>query len=315
MLQETPALHTPLVLIASGDEWLARSLESMLTPTGIAVVKAMTGKQALEYTKSTRPDAIFMESRLPDMAAVDLCRSLRDDPILAAHTPILITTVAPAHRKDRLEALRAGAWEYCDLLPDTEELLLRLGTYIRAKIAADQLRQASLQDDLTGLYNLRGLMRRLHEIGSEALRHGRSMACIVFSAEHVPELVNRVGGIATTERLAQLVTIACRASDAIARLPGNEFVVLAPDTGPGGAQRLAQRVLRAAQSSEPALPPTVPTPRLNIRIGFYAVDNLTDAGIRPVDMLARATAALEKSREKHAGSGIVGFGPDSLSAS
>ena len=43
MLQETPALHTPLVLIASGDEWLARSLESMLTPNGIAVVKAMTG--------------------------------------------------------------------------------------------------------------------------------------------------------------------------------------------------------------------------------------------------------------------------------
>src|SRR5215204_2130919 len=56
MLQETPALHTPLVLIASGDEWLARSLESMLTPNGIAVVKAMTGRQALEYTKSTRPD-------------------------------------------------------------------------------------------------------------------------------------------------------------------------------------------------------------------------------------------------------------------
>lgn len=315
MLQETPALHTPLVLIASGDEWLARSLESMLTPNGIAVVKAMTGKQALEYTKSTRPDAIFMESRLPDMAGVDLCRSLRDDPILAAHTPILITTVAPANRKDRLAALRAGAWEYCDLLPDTEELLLRLGTYMRAKIAADQLRQASLQDDVTGLYNLRGLMRRLHEIGSEALRHGRAMACIVFSAEHVPEVPTRVGGIASTERLAQLVTLACRASDAIARLPGNEFVVLAPDTGPGGAHRLAHRVLRAAQATEPALPPTVPTHKVNIRIGFYAVENLAEAGIRPVDMLARATAALEKSREKHAGSGIVGYGPDTISAS
>lgn len=315
MLQHTPALHTPLVLIASGDEWLARSLESMLTPNGIAVVKAMTGKQALDYTKSTRPDAIFMESRLPDMAGVDLCRSLRDDPILAAHTPILITTVAPATRKDRLEALRAGAWEYCDLLPDTEELLLRLGTYMRAKIAADQLRQASLQDDLTGLYNLRGLMRRLHEIGSEALRHGRAMACVVFSAEAAPNLSVQVGGIAATERLAQLVSQACRASDAIARLPSNEFVVLASDTNPTGAHRLAQRVLRAAQASEPILPPSVSTSPFTIRVGFYAVDDLASAGIRPVEMLARATAALEKSREQHAGSGIVGFGPDMVRSS
>jgi diguanylate cyclase (GGDEF)-like protein len=314
MLQETPALHTPLVLIASGDEWLARSLESMLTPNGIAVVKAMTGKQALEYTKSTRPDAIFMESRLPDMAGIDLCRTLRDDPILAAHTPILITTVAPASRKERLEALRAGAWDYCDLLPDTEELLLRLGTYMRAKIAADQLRQASLQDDLTGLYNLRGLMRRLHEIGSEALRHGRAMACIAFSAELPADLPPRVGGIASTERLAHLVAQACRASDAIARLPSNEFVVLAPDTNPAGAHRLAERVLRAAQSAETGRQ-IAQVPRLSIRIGYYAVDDLADSGIRPVEMLARATAALERSREQHSGSGIVGFGPESISAS
>lgn len=315
MLQDTPALHTPLVLIASGDEWLARSLESMLTPNGIAVVKAMTGKQALEYTKSARPDAIFMESRLPDMAGVDLCRALRDDPILAAHTPILITTVAPASRKDRIEALRAGAWDYCDLLPDTEELLLRLGTYMRAKIAADQLRHASLQDDLTGLYNLRGLMRRLHEIGSEALRHARAMACIAFSADIPTDVAGRIGGIAATERLAHLVTQACRASDAIARLPSNEFVVLAPDTGPAGAQRLAERVLRAAQSSEQTMPATVPVPRLNVRIGFYAVEDFAGAAIRPVDMLARATTALERSREVHIGSGIIGYGPETISAS
>jgi diguanylate cyclase (GGDEF)-like protein len=314
MLQETPALHTPLVLIASGDEWLARSLESMLTPNGIAVVKAMTGKQALEYTKSTRPDAIFMESRLPDMAGIDLCRTLRDDPILAAHTPILITTVAPANRRDRLEALRAGAWDYCDLLPDTEEILLRLGTYMRAKIAADQLRQASLQDDLTGLYNLRGLMRRLHEIGSEALRHGRAMACIAFSAGLPPEAAGRASGVATTERLAHLVAQACRGSDAIARLPSNEFVVLAPDTGPAGAHRLAERVLTAAKSHEASFGGAA-TLDLTVRIGYYAVDDLTAAGIRPVEMLARATAALDRSRDQHPGSGIVGFGPESIPTS
>ena len=41
--------HPPLVLIASSQEWHARSLESILGPHGYAVVRAYTGKQAFTY--------------------------------------------------------------------------------------------------------------------------------------------------------------------------------------------------------------------------------------------------------------------------
>lgn len=316
MDHETLVSAQPIVLLASGDEWFARSLESLLSPSGIAVVKALTGRQALESARATRPDAIFIESRLPDIAGVELCRILRDDPAVTAHTPIIIATVAPAGRKDRIEALRAGAWDYCDLLPDTDELLLRLGTYMRAKIAADQMRHASLQDDLTGLYNLRGLMRRLEEVGGEAVRHRRPLACLALTAELVREAyVSRVSSKSMTEQVAEQVSKACRASDSVARLPTNEFVVLAPDTDPRGAQRLAERVVLAAEASTPGLKSDVPTPRVDVRVGFYAVADFTDAAIRPADVLARATAALQRSKDPRLDRQIVGFGQEWISAS
>jgi diguanylate cyclase (GGDEF)-like protein len=298
----------PVVLIASADEWFARSVESLLAARSISVVMSATARKALEYARSIRPDAIFIESRLPDMQGIELCRMLRADTAVTADTPIIIATVGPALRKDRIEALRAGAWEYCDLLPDADELLLRLATYMRAKITTDRIREASLQDTVTGLYNLRGLTRRLDEVGGEAIRHRRPLACLAISVDFAsPVNSSRVNSQVVAEQVARVVTKACRASDAIARLPSNEFVVLAPDTGPGGAQRLAERVVVATESGGAATKSDVRTLRMNVRVGFCAVAEFTDVTIRPADVLSRATAALQRSRDPQLDRQIVGF--------
>ena len=48
MPEREKARHAPLVLIANDQEWSARSLESILVPKGYEVVRAYTGRQALE---------------------------------------------------------------------------------------------------------------------------------------------------------------------------------------------------------------------------------------------------------------------------
>jgi len=306
MQLEPSAARRPLVLVTTGDEWLARSIETILAPNGVSVVKALTGKQTVELARAERPDAILLESRLPDVDSLELCRTLRDEPGLTTHTPIIIASIAPARRKERLDALRAGAWDFCDILPDTDELVLRLDTYLRAKTATDAIREASLMDDLTGFYNLQGLMRRLQEAGSDALRHHRPLACLAIS----PELLLQSGrprfdSIVRTERMGKIVAQSCRASDSIARLPSNEFVVLASETAPPGAQRLAERVLSAARADMPESDANA----IKLRIGFFAVWDFTSAAIQPMDMLIRATRALELSRAEKSPHRIVGFDP------
>ena len=154
------ASSAPLVLIANDQEWSARSLESILGPSGYSVVRAYTGQQALERARATLPDLIILDAQMPDMHGFDVCRTLRADARFSSTTPIVITTSGPSGRTQRLEAYRAGAWEFLGQPLDGESLLLKLGTFLQCKRAVDELREENLLDASTGLYNMRGLSRR-----------------------------------------------------------------------------------------------------------------------------------------------------------
>ena len=67
-------LRAPLVLVANDQEWAARSLDSLLGPNGYAVVRAHTGRQTLDLARTTHPDAIVIDSRLPEMGGLELAR-------------------------------------------------------------------------------------------------------------------------------------------------------------------------------------------------------------------------------------------------
>lgn len=173
----------PLVLIANDQEWSARSLESILAPNGYAVLRAYTGIQALERARTARPDLVILDAQMPDVHGVDVCRELRSDPRFSATTPIIITTAGPSGRTQRLEAYRAGAWEFLGQPLDGEALLLKLETFLKSKLEVDRIRDENLLDHPSGLYNMRGLSRRAREIGSEAVRLRQALACVVFAPE------------------------------------------------------------------------------------------------------------------------------------
>ena len=85
-----------MALIASADEWLARSLESVLEPRAYRVQRARTGAEALERARSGRPDLIVITPHLPDLTGEELCSQLRQDPSVPPAVPIIgLTATAP----------------------------------------------------------------------------------------------------------------------------------------------------------------------------------------------------------------------------
>ena len=289
MAKRETTTRPPLVLIANSQEWSARSLESILGPNGYAVLRAYTGKQALERAQSAQPDLVILDANLPDMDGMAVCNALRGDAALNASTPVLVTTSSHPTRQQRLAALRAGAWEFLGHPIDAEELVLKLDAYVKAKFDADRAREESLLDHLTGLYNVRGLARRAREIGSDAFRHHEALACVVFAPDVNPD--DRVVEEAV-RRLAQVLKRAGRVSDAIGRLGQTEFAIIAPATDAVGAVKLAERLSREIESAAAA----EAVPEAKTRAGYYAVTDFREAAIEPVDMLVRATTALRMSK-------------------
>ena len=297
----TARQHPPLVVIANSQELHTRALESILGPHGYAVLRAYTGKQALERCRSARPDIIILDAELPDMDGLDICRTLRNDPLISQSTPILVTSSGHSSRQERLAALRAGAWDFLGSALDDEELPLKLDAYVRAKFDADRVREESLLDQLTGLYNVRGLARRARELGSHAFRSHKSFACVVFST-----IVDDAQGgaaaeaqiAAAVERLAKALRERGRVSDATGRLGPNEFAVIAQDTDADGAVRLAERLTNELKAAQPDI---------RVVAGFDVVPDYHEAPIDPSEMLARASRAMRQSRTDANGKWIHRF--------
>ena len=305
------ASRPPLVLIANDQEWSARSLESILAPNGFAVLRAYTGQQALDRARTAQPDLIILDAQMPDMHGVEVCRALKEDPRYSGTIPIIITTSGPSGRAQRLEAYRAGAWEFLGQPLDGEALLLKLQTFIRAKFEIDRVRDESLLDQLTGLYNMRGLAKRAREIGSEAFRRHHALACIVFSPD--PEAsstdnsdqISEENATRVAERVGEIIRQRGRASDAIGRLGRSEFAVIAPATEAEGAVRLMQRLGQSIESESVNLGEL--EKKLRIRAGYCAVPDFAESSVDAVEMLLRATTALRHLRSEGNGERIRAF--------
>ena len=293
---DSPAQLTPLLLLVDDQEWTSRSLESILRPKGYLVLKASTGQQALDLVEKVSPDAIIVEVDLPDMEGTRLVRRLRDSATVHFATPILMVTDSSVGRATRLDALGAGAWDILAHPIDPNEIILRLDTFVRAKQEADRVRDEGLTDPSTGVYNVRGVLRRAREIGADASRFQRPLTCVAFGLAGPVDGQSRIrheveASEGMIESVASALRHATRDSDTIGRLGPGEFVVIAPGTDGQGALRLADRVLAALDGEWESAGSQYQMTQM--RAGLCSIG---PGSTSPEDLLLRATMALRRAQ-------------------
>ncbi|MDH3222094.1 MAG: response regulator [Gemmatimonadota bacterium] len=298
--------RTPLVLVTIDQEWTVRSLESILSPAGYAVVKARNGEEAQDLLKRVSPDLILVDNELPDMAGTALIQSIRARSAALQTAPIVLLTMDALNREQRIDALRAGAWEIVRAPFDQEELTLKLQAFVMMKLRADEAREESLVDDRSGFYNVQGLMKRVSELTADAARNRRSLACLVVAPDLSAGI--QAGMVDEPERIGNEMATALasvtRISDTVGRLGETEFVVIAPGTTPESADDFAQRLLSRLAASEQVGRHFAGQA---LRAGYYAVAEQDAETVMPVDILTRATLALRRAQAGEGGPSIQAF--------
>ncbi len=144
------------------------------------------------------------------------------------------------HCRPWLEAEIETAKSFADTVP---ELLLAR--------ARDRLAHFALHDDLTGLPNRALLADRLEQAFARSHPRGRHVALLFVDLDHF-KLVNDSLGHAVGDSLlrqaAQRLVLASRDTDTVARIGGDEFVVLCESISPEAAERFAERVVAVFQA-------------------------------------------------------------------
>jgi diguanylate cyclase (GGDEF)-like protein len=300
----SPPNPSRLALVVSADPWLPQALETVLRPAGYMVLHATNGAEAIEQAARVSPDIVWVWNRLPDMSAAAVCRRVREDQQRASIVPILVLGPAPFVRAERLDVLRAGAWDVLAFPFDTEEQLLKIDAYVRSKRAAEHAREDGLIDPTSGLYSQQGIERRVAELVADSARRRVPLAVVVITADSVTngseEERRGVSSPAVVHHVAALLQARGRLSDAIGRWREGEFAIVAPATDSEGAAKLAGRLAEVVESTplEPAVPAGSAQQGLRVRAGYEVLDDFAIKLFSAQDLLAHASAALRMARQE-----------------
>ncbi len=160
----------------------------------------------------------------------------------------------------------------------------------RLEIGQEAMRRVAERDPLTGVGNYRTLYERLdYEIARHA-RHNRRFALALLDLngfKQINEAHGHLEGDRLLREVGQLLVQTVRGQDTVARQGGDEFSVLAPESGPVDALALARRVQRSLRRIHVGNTP------LTTSIGWSV---FPDNGTTADALLAHADAALWRSK-------------------
>ena len=165
---------------------------------------------------------------------------------------------------------------------------------LRAREAA--LSAMTRTDALTGLFNRRHFMEQLAREHGRYARYRRPLSCMMVDLDYFKRINDEHGhavGDIVLKETSKRLGLALRTTDMIARLGGEEFGALLPDTDIEGAQRVAERCreLVGATPVDIAGRPSVP---VTASFGVAMLDTHTMP--QPEDLLRAADAALYSSK-------------------
>jgi diguanylate cyclase (GGDEF)-like protein len=160
-------------------------------------------------------------------------------------TAIVACAVAPAIVDQHIRGVPSPGLALVVLIAS---VVVLLAVRERLRDECEALRDVALTDPLTGIANRRLLLARAEYEIARHERSRRSFAFVMLDLDGFKLLNDRFGHAAGDELLcdvAAALTRSIRAQDTVARIGGDEFCVLAPETDNRGTLPLSDRIATA----------------------------------------------------------------------
>ena len=187
-------------------------------------------------------DAVLLDLSLPDSQGLDTIVKVRAQ---APEIPLVILTGLDDESLG-LSAVQWGAQDYLIKGHADGNLLARCLLYsIERQRMQATLRNLSLRDPLTGLYNRRGLVALADQQLKTARRNKSSLSLVLADLDGLKQINDTLGhqqGNAAIIEISNALRETFRQSDILARLGGDEFAALLPDGSQKAAKALTNRL-------------------------------------------------------------------------
>lgn len=175
-------------------------------------------------------DVVLLDLSLPDSQGMETITDIREQ---APIVPIVVLTGLD-DEKVAINAVQHGAQDYLIKGQVNSSVIMRSMRYaIERHRLQDQLYNLSIMDELTGLYNRRGLFHLAEQYMNACCLKNKGFYLVVSDLDRLKQINDiyghHVGDLALIDT-AKILKEVFRDSAIIARMGGDEFTVILPDT-------------------------------------------------------------------------------------
>ena len=265
------------ILIVDDSKLNIQVLSDILEEKSYRIALARSGKVALEFVEMKKPDLILLDIMMPEIDGFEVCRRLKSDPETKNIPIIFISGLDKS--EDIVNGFKAGAVDYIVKPFKKEVVLARVDTHLKLSETQQKLKRTneelkellseveflSFHDKMTGLYN-----RRYFENELDRLETSRSLPVTIFVADldelkFINDNYGHKMGDKYIKAAAEILKNSSRDEDITARIGGDEFALILPETGFAAASSIFQRINSNTAAYNKA---KQPVEELKISLGF-----------------------------------------------
>jgi len=213
------------ILIVDDDESMRSLMVTLLIQKGHSCETATNGREALDKISKTEFNAAITDIVMPEMDGISLTKELSNR---YQRLPVMIIT-GYTEEYSAETAMASGAREFIKKPFSPTEFIIRFDKMMREHRAEDALLILSLTDDLTGLYNRRRFFVLTEQYLKVAIRTKKRLLLLFIDMDDLKWINDQYGHNEGDQALidfAEILKQSFRESDIIARIGGDEFVVL-----------------------------------------------------------------------------------------
>ncbi|MDY7559297.1 PleD family two-component system response regulator [Pseudomonas sp. 10B1] len=283
--------------------------------------------QAVSQAILIKPTVILQDLVMPGLDGLTLVREYRNNPQTKDIPIIVLSTKDDPLIKSA--AFASGANDYLVKLPDTIELVARIRYHSRSymtllqrdeayralRVSQQQLLDTNLvlqrlmnSDGLTGLSNRRHFDEYLELEWRRAAREQTQMSLLMIDVDYFKAYNDSFGHLEGDEALrgvAQAIRASCaRPSDLPARYGGEEFALVLPNTSPGGARLLAEKLRHTVTAL--AIPHNSPVPGSTLSISIGLATMIPQPGSNSRQLIQEADKGLYSAKNNGRNQVVVG---------
>jgi diguanylate cyclase (GGDEF)-like protein/PAS domain S-box-containing protein len=247
-----------------------------------------------DLDSATAAAAVFRTGR---PARVDVLELTASDPMATAvqRSGLTGSVAAPIRVAGELWGAVGAAFADQQIAIGAELRLERFAHLASLAIAnlqtLETLEHRAATDPLTGIANHRAFHDRLRAEVGRAQRDGRDLSVVLLDLDHFKAINDTHGhqtGDRVLEEVAQRLTAQSRDVDLVARVGGEEFAWLIPESDQRGAYAAAERVRRAIEST-----PFADVGTVTLSAGVCSSEHADDAQ----QLMRHADRALYRAKE------------------